>query len=233
MTAFDEALIRMVDARIAAAVRRTVAMGTVVARDEAGTGATVIFDGATTSVPVKVFGHVHTIAGDRVGLQLFNTTWVVVGTFARRQLGEASIRTFGPGVAASTASATFVDAPSDTSLLMTKRYDATMLQLRLHMTTWASVTDTEVQSAVRIEGAPGTDAAVTFTPIDVTMGYMQYDATGIRVSLMGQARIINVPAGEYTLTARWRRAAGTGNCLMDSDDLVTLEADEQFRTEAS
>jgi hypothetical protein len=226
----DEAEIRAIDARIAAAMVKQRDFGTVITRDTTGPGATVLFDNATTPQPVKVLGHVNCFPDDRVVVELFKTTWVVVGSFVRRGLGETTASSSGPAGAANTSSATFVDMPSNTTALFTKRYSDTLVRFRLWATTWTSIANTEMQSAVRIQGTPGTATEVTFTAVDVAVGYIEYDSVGVRASVHGQARSTTIPAGDFTLTARWRRAAGTGACIMDSHDLIILEADELHRT---
>lgn len=232
MTTFDEAMVRMVDARIAAAQRKLRDHGTVVQRDTTGPGALVTFDGSTAPTPVKVLGHVHCFEGDRVVLDLYKDRWVITGTFARRELGEFNTRTYGPLGSGTTTSATFVDMPSDTSITeFTKRYDATSVQLRLVATFWATAA-VVAETAVRISGTPGTDTALTFTPIEHIMAYEQLQNTPIRSTLHGQTRQV-FGAGSYTLTARWRRVSGAGTMSMNETDLITLEADERFRTESN
>jgi hypothetical protein len=224
----DEAEIRTIDARIASATVKQRDFGTVITRATTGPGATVLFDNASTPQPVKVLGHVHCFAGDRVALELFKTTWVVVGSFARKFLGETYNALFGPSGAANTSSATFVDMPSNVTCLLAKRYDDTLIQLRLTATMWTNTTGTEVVTGVRIQGTPGTETATTFTPIDVGMATFQFNIVSVRLPTHGQVRDVTMPAGSYTLTARWRRPAGAGVLIMDNRDLTILEADERF-----
>lgn len=230
MTKFDEGLIRMVDARIEAALRRTEAYGTVASRDTAGPGAMVTMDGSTVAVPAKVFGHVHTFEGDRVALVLIENKWCVVGTFARRQLAEASSRGFGPVGNQVTSSSTYVDMPGPTQIAsFNKRYDGTGVRFQILTTMWASVVDTYAQVAVRMAGQAGTETASTFTAVDIYMGRIELDTAFVRGTIACTIRQV-IPAGDYTFTARWRRASGTGELRQDDHDQTSLEADEVFRT---
>ena len=230
MTAFDEAMIRMVDARIAAAQKRTDAYGTIASRDTTGPGAMVVFDGSTVATPAKVFGHVHCIEDDRVALTLIENRWCVIGTFGRRELAEAYDWQTGTNPASGTTSATFVDMPNaPTITTFTKRYDGTAIRLSVDTTLWTSVADTDVHIGVRVAGRINTETAAIFTPIDITTGRLQLDTAFVRGTVSGSKRIV-IAAGEYTFTTRWKRTAGTGELRQDDRDHSTIEADEIFRT---
>jgi hypothetical protein len=230
MTDFDQGIIDVIDARIAKATRRRDAFGTITVRDTTGPGAMVTFDGSTAAVPCKIFGHVHCFEGDRVALRLVETTWCVIGTFARRELAEAYDWQIGTSPASATTSATFVDMPNaPTVATFSKRYDGTAIRLSLYTTLWTSVADTDAQVGVRIAGRTGTETASTFTPIDILTGRLQLDVAFVRGTIAGSKRVV-IPAGEYTFTARWKRTAGTGELRQDDRDHSTVEADEIFRT---
>lgn len=229
MNPYDEALIKMVDARIAAAQKKVIDYATVVSRDPAGVGATIRFDADSGAVDAKVFGHVHVAQDDRVLAVLNKGQWLIVGSFSRRFLGECSNRTFGPAITAVTSSSTFVDMPSNTVASMTKRYDATALRVRLVATFWGSVVDDVARTGVRTVGTPGTLTATTWTASDTVGGKMEIDAAFVRVTVVTDFRMIDVPAGDYTFTARWRRDSGTGELRMVDKDLVELSVDEMFR----
>lgn len=229
MTQYDEGLIRMVDARIARATRRYDAFGTVTSRATTGPGATVTFDGSTVAVECKVFGHVHAFEGDRVALTLVETTWCVTGTFARRQLAEGAARVVGTDPATAITTATYVDMPGPAQLTYNKRYDGTSTRINMSTTLWASVADTDAQIGVRIAGVAGTETASTFTPLEVSIANIQLDSAFIRATLIGTQRR-QIPAGDYTITGRWRRTNGTGEIRQDNRDVTTIEVDEVFRT---
>lgn len=230
---YDERIIQIVDARIAKAAQQWTARGTVVDRDTVGPGATVVFDGDAIAVQVKVPGHVHIIEGDRVVLMLVATTWVVVGTFARRQLGEASARTNGPVSSNTTTSATYVDAPADAIATITKRYDGTAVRVAMIADAFATAVTTVTQFAVRVAGLAGTDTATTYTATDWFITQFAFNTASQHHETMGVIRVVNMPAGQYTLTPRWRRSAGTGTLTQDNNSYVTVEADEIFRLEAN
>lgn len=228
---FDEALIRMVDARIAAAQVKNRDFGVVVQRDTTGPGALVVFDGASGATPVKVLAHVDCFEGDRVALELVRTTWVVVGTFARHSVAQYSTRTYGPVGSGTTSSTTAVDMPSSTALpAVVKRYDDTGISISLTATLWATAT-TAAETSVYIQGTPGTETASTFTPLVYIMcNAPLVGGTASRTTFHGNARGV-IPAGSYTLTARWRRSSGSVATLsMNESDMVTLQADEYVLT---
>jgi hypothetical protein len=230
--AYYERMIQLVDARIEASKRKVVDFGTVQDRDVVGPGATVVFDGSQDASPVKVPGHVHCFAGDRVVLQLVKGTWVVMGTFNRRQLAEASLRMFGPNPAGTSTSATFVDQPVAMSLPFSKRYDLTATAIELTTTMYMATSGGAVQTAVRVSGAPGTLTATTFTPIDLAVGYHPFPSSPLVVAwpVYGFTRTVALPAGDYVLVPRWRRANGAGTMTQDNGHLIQLAADEIFRS---
>jgi hypothetical protein len=51
--------------------------------------------------------------------------------------------------------------------------------------------------------------------------------------LSGFTRVVGMPAGQYNISGRWRRVNGTGTLTQDSNDYVTIEADEIFRTDGN
>jgi len=90
---YPDQLVRLIDERVAkgiAAFAKSAAQitgssaGTVVYRTGATT-AQITLDGSALAMPVKVFGDVELLAGDRVGLLRIGTDWTVIGTFTRRR----------------------------------------------------------------------------------------------------------------------------------------------------
>ncbi len=231
---YNEDLIRIIDSRIASAQRKVVDFGTVQSRDTTGPGATVVFDGTVDGQPVKVPGHVHCFGGDRVVMEQVKGNWVVLGTFNRRQLAESYTRAFGPGTPGTSTSASFVDQPCALVTTLTKRYDLTALRLSLISELYVTVAPTVVATAVRVAGLTGTETASIFTPIDFNIGVLNFNAAGTHLAIPGFIRGTNspagFPAGDYTITARWRRISGTGTMTQDSNDLNAVEVDEIFRT---
>lgn len=229
MTAYDRGQIDVIDARISLHLQRLMATGTIQTRDTTGTGATVIFDASTLAMPVKVPGHVHTLEHDRVTLGLFGRTWVVLGTFSRRQLGEAFARDIGPVSPGTTTSASYVEMPNAVTVPFVKRYDLTAVRLGMIVHCYVTVAPTVVRTALYVEGTPGTETAATFTPLTIHLGTLNFNQASTHLPIVATTRSTLLPSGEYTLTARWLRTSGTGTLTYDSNDWSTIEIDELFR----
>ncbi|WBB94172.1 hypothetical protein [Verrucosispora sp. WMMC514] len=73
-------LLRLIDARIEAARQRQTAVGTVHSR-QSTSRASVVMDGSSLEVPVKVLTHVVPQPGSRVTLTRYGSEWVVDGMF--------------------------------------------------------------------------------------------------------------------------------------------------------
>lgn len=227
-TEYEEGIVRLVDARIAKAQLTWSGRGTVVQRDSIGPGATVVFDGDAIAMPVKVLGHVICFQNDRVALMRVADTWVVVGTFSRNGLSGGWSRQTGPNPAQSTTSTSYSDQPAGVSVRILKRYDETDLRLALSQTLYVSATTTFAAAAIRIAGTAGTVTATTWTAVDLVMNVLRFDVASAHLPISGFARQSGMPAGDYTLTARWRRTSGTGNVTTDQNDFVMIEADELY-----
>lgn len=78
MADITDAIIDVVDERIAESFEVTKAVGTIASL----TPLTVIFDGAATATPVISHGDVALVDGTRVTLQQFGSDWTITGTFA-------------------------------------------------------------------------------------------------------------------------------------------------------
>lgn len=228
-TEYEEGILRLVDARIAKAQQTWSGRGTVVQRDSVGPGATVVFDGDAIAMPVKVLGDVICFQNDRVVLMRVADTWVVVGTFSRNGLSGGYSRLPGPNPAQNTTSSSYSDQPAGVSFRMVKRFDDTDLRVGLSQTLYSTATNTLATAAVRIAGTAGTDTATTFTAVDLAMNVLRFDIAAAHQPIAGFARQTGMPAGDYTLTARWRRTSGTGVVTQDQNDFVMIEADEFYR----
>lgn len=79
MAGFSADLVNLVDARIAAADRRTRNVGTFVQMD--GDYAMVSFDGSSLALPCKYLANVSLTPDARVTLEQYGSDWVVTGTF--------------------------------------------------------------------------------------------------------------------------------------------------------
>ena len=230
VTAYDEGLIRIIDARIAKAQQLWSARGTVVQRDTIGPGATVVFDGDAIAMPVKVLGGVICFQNDRVVLLRVADTWVVTGTFSRNGLAGAYARLPGPSPAGTTSSASYSDQPAGVSVRILKRFDDTDLNVGLSMTCYVTGSATTLATAAcRIAGTAGTITATTWTAVDLAMNVLRFDVVAAHFPISGYARQTSMPAGDYTITARWRRTSGSGVVTQDTNDFVMIQADEFYR----
>jgi hypothetical protein len=224
----DEATIAAIDARIAKAQKTSRAVGTVAQRDTTGPGAMVVFDGTSIAQPVKVLGHVHVDQDDRVALELFGSSWVVIGSFNRHGLATSYARGYAPSGSEST-STSWTDAPGPMSILgFQKRYDDTYVLFQMTMTTQTDIQPTVMQIGIRVSGVAGTDTGDTFTPVEILLSEHEYDIVGNRISPTGFQRYGGMPAGSYDLTARWRRTSGTGKMQATTNDIIVLTATETF-----
>ncbi len=226
-------LIPMMDARIDQAEKTWIGRGTITSRDSTGPGALVTFDADSGAVPAKVLAHVHVNEGDRVTLIRSARTWLVVGAFARRQLSEASLRTSGPVVAGTHNTSTYVDLPQSPGIRLLKRYDLTAVRLAMTIGAYVTSAPTSIETAVRIVGTPGTETAGLFTPVDINISQLTYNVANSHQQITGWVRALSWPAGDFTITGRWRRGTGGGGTItQDSNDVVAMEADEIFRIDA-
>jgi len=90
---YPDQLIELIDERADKRIAAFAKSGAQLTGASAGTavyrtGATtcqVTLDGSALAVPVKVFGDVEVLAGDRVGLVRIGTDWTVIGTYTRRR----------------------------------------------------------------------------------------------------------------------------------------------------
>jgi hypothetical protein len=226
MSMFED-LATFVDQRIRSAQQRERAAGSCVTRDTTGPGAMVIFDGSTVAVPVKVLGNVFLRPEDRCVLDRYGSDWVVTGSWSALGLGESSHVVLGPSPGVNTVSTTFVDLAEFGDLTFTKAYDSTFVRCGLQAGGYATVS-----------AATGARFGVRFTPTDPTGGYTatDYNLTTVywndlskHLGNYSMLRLLGIPAGEYTVTMRWRRNAGLGTINCDSSDQLMIELDEQVR----
>lgn len=224
-------LIAMIDQRIRLAFKADKASGTVVARDSSGYEAQVLFDGSTTAVPVKCVGNVFCRDGDRVVLNRYGSDWVIVGAFVGAGLGEARRRWDGlPSTTAPMTSGAWVDLTEFGTFGFTKAYDSTYVRCGMLWSGRGTATNTRVAFGVRLTATEGGEG---YTPIDYTVGTALIYAANARVLAYSATRLTGgpggLPAGTYTATYRWRRAAGTGDVISDTFDPMLMEFDEGFR----
>lgn len=93
VTTYDEQLLTLIDQRAdqriaayaAGAAQLSGASGGTVVQRTGRTTCLITLDGSALAVPVKVFGDVEIMEGDRVGVVRIGLDWTVVGTFTRRR----------------------------------------------------------------------------------------------------------------------------------------------------
>jgi hypothetical protein len=219
--------IRLIDERIALARRQDRATGTVVSRDTIGPGATVIFDGSTVAMPVRVAGGVGATDGDRVLLTRHGSDWIVTESFSAFSLGEANkaLDNLGAATGALT-SATFVDLAEFGGLPFAKTYDLTFVRMQVQAQAFVTGAAAKVFFALRFTPVAG---GIGFTPSDVPMGGININQLNTHVSYTTPRRNTGIPAGTYTVTLRWRRVSGTGQIFADTNDSFAVELDEHVR----
>lgn len=220
----------LIDQRIRRALASFRRQGTLVSRESTGPGATVRFDGATVATPAKVFGGVFAQPGDRVALDLYGSDWCVSASFAASSFGESSAGFEGlPTQTGNLTSGSYVDLTEFGTVPISKFFDLTYLQFTVtvgcYTTSATTSVGTRVLFAVRLTPLPGT----TYTPVDLPVGGMTFNAASTHQSYTREARIINVPSGNYTASLRWRRASGNGALIADSNDTFHLGYSEQIR----
>lgn len=222
---FDTNLVRLIDQRIAVSRAVTRATGTCVARATTGPGADVTFDGSTVAMPVKVLGTVFLTPGDRCVLDRYGTEWIVTGSFSAFGLGETSRLASATGSSSLVTSSTFVDLQEVAPFSFTKVYDLTYVRMAMYGMCVSRTSSSTMYFGLRITAVADNGYAAN----DITMGYVQHDSADVHRGSYAVHRSINMPAGNYTFQARWRRQSGTGSLQVDSADRFSIEIDEGVR----
>lgn len=222
----NDDLIALIDQRIRSQSLRQRATGTCVYRDTTGVNAQVVFDGSTVAMPVKVLGSVHLQEGYRCVLDLYGSDWLVTDSWSARALGEASRNTFASSE--NTVNASFTDMSTfSTPIAFVKRYDVTMVRVAMASAAFSTAISTSARWAVRFTPDDPTNP---YTPVDILTNYIYWNNASIHLSHRHAGRSIDLPAGSYTITVRWRRSSGSGTVTTDSNDMYSLEFDEAVRT---
>lgn len=222
--------IAMVDERIRAASKTTRAYGTVVTRDTTGPGATVRQDGALTPTPALCAGSVFCQPGDWVTLDLYGTQWVITNSFSGPGFGEASKYLTGLGATTGgLTSATFVDLSEVGTSTFNKFYDNTFVRIGATVSGYSDAVNTNAEWAVRLTPVEG---GSSYTPADLTVAQIFFNLATLHTSVYATRRVLDVPAGSYTVSMRWRRSSGAGAVRSSADDTYALELDERVRASA-
>jgi hypothetical protein len=229
MANLDTDMVALIDQRIRAAGERTKAQGTCVTRDTTGPGGTVLFDGSTVAMPVKVLGNVFVQPGDRCVLDKYQTTWVVTGSFSAFGLGEASKVGNGPSTPTSAlTSSTYVDLNEIGPLTFDKVYDNTMVQMTLSITMRSTTSGQVFSSRLGLRFTPL--EGQNYTATDLVMNFIRFEDTSQRLGNTYTARVTDIPAGAYSVQVRWRRVSSTGTGVVDSGDVYSIMLNEAIRS---
>lgn len=121
---------------------------------------------------------------------------------------------YGPNPAQNTTSATFVNIPNSTGVTFSKGYGATEVKLTLFGRLRTNSVGTQAALAVQING------------VDYEVDRQYFDVANCHFQLGGFVSVSGIPAGTYTVRARWRRIGGAGNVTLDDFDKFSLEARE-------
>lgn len=213
--------LQLIDERVRAGAKLVTKMGTVQGRDTTGARAMVALDGSSgVPQPVKCFENVIVQDGDRVGLVRFESDWIIVGNYTLRTLGSSSFtQEFSSFVSATPA--TYADLPTSPTVAMVKYRDSTQLRIRLMLSMFVTVQPTTARIGVLIAN---TEATVSY---DQDMLKWRHDTTGQHPANGATVTTsANLPAGNYTATARWLRVSGTGSLATSSDDQISMEIEE-------
>lgn len=221
MPDFATSQLEIIDGQVAAGRRTTTKMGTVQDRDTTGARVMVALDGSSgVPQPVKCFEGVVVQEGDRVGLVKFEADWIIVGNYTLRTLGAAQyMQEWSTNV--TTSSASYTDMPTSPAVTMYKFRDATQIRIRFALSMFTTV----VPSVFRI-GALVSNALAGIS-YDQNVIKWRLDTANAHFANAGIVTTTGVlPAGLYTITARWLRISGTGNGVTNADDQISMEIEE-------
>lgn len=202
--------------------------GILVSRDTTGPNARAVLQGDTVAVDVLVMGNVYCQESDWVLVTRYGPDWYVTSSFAAPAFGEANQVTNGPGGGTGAlVSATYIDLNEFTPFTFVKMFDVTFVRIGLTAGGYSSAANTEVRFGVRL--TPD-DSSSTYTASDYPMNRIFFNQVNTHVPSYHPEREIDIPAGSYTVSMRWRRSAGAGNVFVDTGDTLGIELDERVRT---
>jgi hypothetical protein len=214
---YDQGMLDVIDERIRTALAGLPGLhpATMTARDTTGPGGTATFFGTGTSTPVKVPASVHAFEGDRVGLARFGKSdWVVVYCYTRWGDSEAGINSVVGND--TTTSGTYSAIAGIPTFTWRKRYDETRVSLRMTAGLFSATFPAQGEYAMQLDD--GTTAT------DYFLIRLRTDAGG-HVSASAEDIFPAVPAGLYTVTARWRKTSG-GTMQLNNVDTVAMRCRE-------
>lgn len=216
------AQLAVIDARIKAAQRMDIMMGTASADSVSLVNIVdVILQGSAQGVPIKKFGQFSVFTGDRVGCIRFGSEWVVVGTFNNKLLASTWTEdTFASGTTTSTS---FTTMPGWDGLPFTKARSDSAISVSIGMTAWQA-------------GVAGSTAVVevnaTLASSSVTMAKLLFQFTNGHLTMSGNGLFAPglLPQGAYNLDIGWRRVSGTGTPTVDTNDVIRVLLQEEATT---
>ena len=221
MPDYGGSLIALIDGRVDGAALKATHMGTVAVRATTGAYAEAIFDGTSgVGVPVKCPEHVIVQPNDRVGLAKFGADWVILFNYTLRTLADVTFQ-YGFTALATTSSGSYTDMQGSPTLTYTKIRDLTFMRYEINVSAYCTTPPNSFQLGCRIVSAD----AVTSYDQGVRLFVMNAATTHTQISGFVVASSAH-PAGSYTMTARWARAAGAGVLDVDTGDMIQMSARE-------
>lgn len=157
--------------------------------------------------------------GDNVAMVRQGSTWLVLGATASGD-GTNSL----PGIAGynniagtgTTTSASFADMPGATTFAFAKRTTSSLVRVDFGTTFFVAGAQAGVEFGVRMNAI---DTAIS--------RYLDTLTINVRLSApAGQLYLTGIPAGDQTITLRWRRVRGTGTVSQNGDDWLSFAAME-------
>lgn len=205
-----------------AGVTPVIRAGTVVSRNPDSNEASVVFDGDAGQVmKVKCMTSVEVYPNDRVTLVAVktprSTEWLIAGTFGVANGSRGMLLNGWAGGGGSTSSSSFADMPDSPNITVSKRYASSFFKVDMRVTSFVGT--------AAVAGAFG--VFIDSIDYEVIKPHVQnvinshIASTGIMDCAQG------IPAGDYVVTARWRRTGAAGNLTVDNNDRLTVEITER------
>ncbi len=123
-------------------------------------------------------------------------------------------RFYGPVGGTSITATTFGNLPNSTGITFVKGYGGTEVKLTLFGRLRTNTVGTQAALAVQING------------VDYEVDRQYFDVANAHFQLGGFVSVSGIPAGTYTVRARWRKIGGGGNLTVDDFDCFSMEARE-------
>jgi hypothetical protein len=183
--------------------------------------ATVVFDGSTVGVPVKVLGHVYPLAGDRVLVSRVGPRrrrkspdeayageeWVVVGVSSRVTGPNVAVANFSQGTG-TVSSSTIIDLPGTTTTSFYKRFDDTALLLYLAFTNEVTVANSTLAAYLTFTQG-SLFSQIKMAEIESVLANAAFGPAHFRVA-PDPAGAPTFGSGYWDVKVQWARSAGTG-----------------------